>query len=501
MVKDILLCLLSAALLIFSFPKPGIWIFAWFGFIPLFVALKNKTKLKSFILAGFTGLVFWWGVIYWLCHVTALGTVILIFYLSLYFGLFGLCIYFSNNSKLPTPYSLFFLPSAWVALEYSRSYLLTGFPWAILGYSQYLNTDFVQFVDITGAWGASFLLILINIILLLIFSKDLKREKKLLLSVFLTLLIFLVYNYGWWRLNSLKGAKKIGEIKIASLQGNIPQEMKWDYGSRKVIIDKYLDLTKMAILDGAKLIVWPEASLPIVPEENPLEFGLVSEVCRKSKVPVLLGAVTSKDELYFNSALLISSQGEVAAQYDKTHLVPFGEYIPLRKALPFLETIVPIGDVSAGKKDLVFYLDHRKTGVRYEFSSLICFEDVFPDISRKFVKKGAEFLVNMTNDAWYKKTSAPYQHMQASIFRAMENRVYLVRSANTGVTCFISPQGDIISKVVDAGNNDIFIEGFISEKIPILDTRKTFYTKYGDIFAVSCFLFSALFLVIRRKNV
>jgi len=510
--KNIFLCLISALLLILSFPKANIWIFSWFGFIPLFFALKNKNNFQSFILAYLTGLIFWWGIIYWLCHITVLGTAILIFYLSLYFGFFGLCISFTYNSRLKTPYFLLFLPAAWVVLEYLRSYLLTGFPWALLGYSQYLNPEFIQFVDITGAWGGSFLLIFINSAAFLIFAKGLKRNSKLLISIFLAALIFINYNYGWWKIDSLEKIKKIGSIKIASLQGNIPQDMKWDYSSRQIIIDKYLNLSKNVISQGAKLIIWPEASLPVVPQENPQEFDLVSQLCRQSRIPILLGAITTKNDLYFNSALLISGQGEVAAQYDKTHLVPFGEYIPLRRFLPFLETVAPIGDVSRGTKNLVFYLTHGRTGIKYKFSVLICFEDVFPEISRRFVKKGAGFLVNITNDAWYKETSAPYQHMQASVFRAIENRVYLVRSANTGVSCFISPGGVLISKVSDLKNKDIFVEGFISEEVVIFEKKETIYTKYGEMFVIFCLIIlilPVLFIptakrlkrLIKKKNV
>ena len=184
-----------------------------------------------------------------------------------------------------------------------------------------------------------------------------------------------------------------------------------------------------------------------------------------------------EDEKYYNSALLIDKQGEIAGRYDKLHLVPFGEYIPLKNTFKFLETIVPIGDFTAGKDYTLFKLSAK-------FAILICFEDTIPEISRGFVNRGADFLVNITNDGWFGRSAAPYQHLSASVFRAVENRVPMARSANTGVSCFIDFGGRIIS-AVRQGNREIFIPGFKSEGITVGE-KGSLYCRMGDIFVFGC---------------
>jgi apolipoprotein N-acyltransferase len=194
----------------------------------------------------------------------------------------------------------------------------------------------------------------------------------------------------------------------------------------------------------------------------------------------LFGAVTRREDTYYNSAILLSAQGKHLCRYDKIHLVPFGEYIPFNKLLSFLETIVPIGEFSRGKIFTVFPFPDK-------FSVLICFEDLFPEISRQFVKRGAGLLVNITNDAWFGKTSAPYQHLQASVLRAVENRRFLVRAANTGISGFIDPGGKIISLLADPQGEERFISAYATQTI-YSQEKLTFYTRFGDLFLFSLFL-------------
>ncbi len=436
----------------------------------------------AFLLSYLSGLIFWWGIIYWLIHVTLAGTIILTLYLALYFGLFGLVV--SSYSLKLKAYNLLFIPSLWVILEYARSYLLTGFPWALLGYSQYLNLPAIQISDITGAWGVSFLVMMINVLIYKVISDRLwvmgrRLLKYALLPVFL---LFLSLAYGYYKLSLTPNTCYLTPIKVSVVQGNIPQELKWKEGSRDFILNKYLTLTSQASGDKPDLIVWPEASLPVVLEEEPSYYKKVEGFNKETNAPLLIGAVTAGDGQYYNSALLVSGNGNLSGKYDKIHLVPFGEYIPLRKTLGFLETIAPIGDITAGKDYTVF-------DAPAPFSVLICFEDLFPRLSRQFTKKGAGFLINITNDAWYKQTSAPYQHLQASVFRAVENRVYLVRAANTGVSAFIGPEGRIASTVRDKTGKDIFISGWATSKITLPEEKGLgLYTRYGDFFIAICFL-------------
>lgn len=479
-----LACLLSGILLALPFNNGKLWVFAWFGFVPLFFALNNKSLKEAFILFFITGIIFWSATIYWLAHVTLAGMIILILYLSLYFGLFGLII--RPCTRHSTPYALVFIPAVWVLLEYIRGYLLTGFPWALLGYSQYLNLPAAQIADITGAWGVSFLLIFVNVAIVEIICSVISgpRSRPRTIIILLIPLLVLTLGYGYYRLNQRADAGRQTALKISVIQGNIPQEIKWDIKARDAIIDKYFKFSSLAAKQGPGLIIWPEASLPIVPQEEPGYFKRVKYFVKKIDTALLLGSVTSKADLYYNSAILFSRTGTLSAQYDKIHLVPFGEYTPLKRVFWFLQNILPIGEFAAGNEYKIFTAGDS----RIKFSVLICFEDVFPGLSRRFVNRGAGLLINITNDAWFKKTAAPYQHLQASVFRAIENRVPLVRSANTGVSSFIASSGRIISQVSDNYGRNIFIDGYDTQVIGVPEGKRSFYNTYGDIFILLCFI-------------
>ncbi len=496
--KNYILCILSAVLLILSFPRTNCWVLAWFGFVPLLSAIKNKSRFKAFLFSYLTGVIFWLGIVYWLVHVTFAGMIVLVLYLALYFGFFGF-IFSAINYQLST-INLFFIPSAWVLLEYLRSHLLTGFPWALLGYSQYLNLPVIQIADITGAWGVSFLVMMVNVAIysFIVHSSSFIVRIKRYSAVILCIAIVLFY--GHYRLNHQPSTINHQPFKISVVQGNILQELKWDKSSRDFIMERYLSLSSEALKDKADLVIWPEAALPVVLEEEPSYYERLKDFVKESKMPMLLGAVNLRRSLYYNSALLISGQGRLIGQYDKLHLVPFGEYIPLRHTFSFLETIVPIGDFSRGKEYTVFQIPNPKSQIPNKFSVLICFEDLFPDLSREFVKRGAGFLVNITNDAWFKKTSSPYQHLSASVFRAVENRVFLIRAANTGVSGFIAPTGEIISLVADKFGNNIFILGYKSREIYISKRGDGFYTRYGDVFIAVCIVFILCGIIIFRKR-
>lgn len=502
-VKPICLCLLSAVLLILSFPRCNIWAFAWFGFVPLLFVIRNKSKVKAFLLSYLTGVIFWSVTIYWLIHVTLPGTIILILYLSLYFGIFGLTYNLSfdrlrtlregRSSGVEaqlTTYNFLTIPALWVSLEYARSHLLTGFPWALLGYSQYLNLPVIQIADITGVWGVSFLVMMVNVLIKQVIGDRLwvvgKRTKNIILLPILLLTLSL--GYGYYRLYLRPKTYDLRPIRVSVVQGNIPQELKWEPEAAVFIVEKYSQLSKEAAKDRPDLIIWPEASSPGLLGEDTLIFEDIFSLAKTIKSPLLIGSVSKERQEYFNSALLIDSSGKITERYDKIHLVPFGEYIPLKKLFPFLKALVPIGDIAAGEKYSIFKIPNRAPPTQNTFSVLICFEDLFPEISREFVKRGAGFLVNITNDAWYKKTAAAYQHFQASVFRAVENRVFLVRSANTGVSGFISPEGEIISLAEDKAGGNIFVDGFDTQEIISHKKNLAFYTKYGDVFPCACLL-------------
>lgn len=488
------LAILSAILLALPFANGNLWIFAWFGFVPLFFALNNKSLKEAFFLFFIAGVIFWSATVYWLVHVTLAGTAVLVIYLALYFAIFGLII--RPHTRHSSPYVLLFIPSVWVLLEYARGHLLTGFPWALLGYSQYLNLPAIQIADITGAWGVSFLVMLVNAgIVEMVWSgrnRMWPRLRRVAIILVFILSMSLYYGYSRLRQEALTGKER--RIKISVIQPNISQELKWDPDARPYIQERYSALTAAAAAQGSRLIIWPEAAIPGILGEDDTVFRQVFSLARDTGIPLLSGAVVREGENFFNSALLIDASGRFIYRYDKLHLVPFGEYIPLKKILPFLETVVPIGDITPGKEYILFGVRSSGSGVRNKFGVLICFEDLFPELSREFVKRGADFLVNMTNDAWYKETSAPYQHLQASVFRAVENRIYLARSANTGVSGFISPQGRIYP-VGGSGGKNIFVQGLDSREIPVRQGPLSLYSRFADafIFLLCIFVIYSIF--------
>lgn len=486
-----------------------LWLFAWFGFVPLFLSIQHKSQIRAFLLSYLTGIVFWSITIYWLIHVTLLGQILLILYLASYFGLFGLFVtrppLHIGRQASPVTRSLIGLlhiSSLWVILEYLRSHLLTGFGWALLGYSQYLNLPVIQIADLFGAYGVSFLVMMMNVA---IWELIKETGRIFFLSLFCLLSAL---SYGFLRLYPASApGRQAASIKISVVQGNIPQELKWAYGAESFILERYTKLTELASRDKPDLIIWPEASSPGFLGEGKDDWiaQAIFSLAKVTDVPLLFGSAVRQEEKYFNSALLIGAQGKASVRYDKLHLVPFGEFIPLKNLFPFLETIVPIGDFTPGKEYTLFplsperlYLPADSQALSSKFAVLICFEDTIPELSRNFVRKGADFLVNITNDAWFGRSWAAYQHLSASVFRAIENRVPLARSANTGISCIIDARGRITDKLCES-NKDIFISGIKTGTI-ILDKAKSLYSAVGDIFALGCLVMVGVCGIIKIRN-
>ncbi|NOX97298.1 MAG: apolipoprotein N-acyltransferase [Nitrospirae bacterium] len=497
--KDIFLSLLSGFLLIFSFPKFDLELLAWVALVPLFLAIKDKGRRESFLLSFLTGGVFFAGLLYWIATVTIYnrlvisGLLILVLYLSLYFGLFGLL---ASRRKSGTTFNFqlstfnyLYLPSLWVSLELLRSYLFSGFPWGLLGYSQYLNLPLIQISSFTGVYGISFLIVLVNVVVADCFSgRDLRLRLR-------------VSGYGLLIAGLLVGAsllygKKVlakdikgKSLKVAIVQGNILQGEKWDYGRQEEFAGIYSDLSQEASLKGPALIVWPETSIPgYLPEDRYL-FDTLVNLSKESGAYILMGGtrrlaplkgnsplkqVDEDEREYFNSAFLFSPRG-IETTYDKIHLVPFGEFVPWGRFFPFwARAILPEGGFEAGKRHTIFKIPQG------QFTVLICYEIIFPDLVRRSVEGGANFIVNITNDAWFGKTAGPYQHAAMATFRAVENRRSLVRAANTGISLFIDPFGR--REILKVKNQSIFVRGTLTKEI-VLVQGNTLYTRYGDVFA------------------
>lgn len=499
------LAILSGVLLIFIFPTvifgyhfPNLGILAWIALVPLFLAIRDENPKSAFGLGLLTGLISFLGLLYWIMFLSPpnillalaflIGLLVLAFYLALYIALF--CFLFNLCLRF-TVYGLRFIaaPCLWVALEYIRSILFSGFPWALLGYSQYLNTPLIQISEFTGVYGVSFLIVLVNATIAYSISEvqsPKSRVSKILPAVIAAVILVACFTYGKLILRTSHLTPRNSELKVGIVQGNIDLEEKWSGILHEKVLDTHIRLTEEVAKEGPELIVWSETATASCLKHEGGDLARLSDLARKVGSHLLIGSLDlAPENNYYNSAFLISPKGDITSQYNKIHLVPFGEVIPLRKQIPFLARFVERmggGDLKAGEELTIFNMGEKRFGV------LICYEGIFDNLVRRFVKKGADFVINITNDAWYERTSAPYQHFSFSVFRAIENRVPIVRAANTGVSGFIDSYGRIRKDL------DIFLEGTLVDKIN-LKSQKTFYTKFGNLFAYLCLGLSGLFLI------
>jgi len=510
--QSFILTVFSAALLVAAYPQTGWWLLAWIGLVPLLLAINGKKSIAGFWLSFLTGYLFFIGTLGWLVHVTYPGTFLLCAYLSLYVGFFALAYqFFAPLSLIPR---MLTRAAAWTVLEYTRSYLFTGFGWSLLGHSQCQNLWFVQMADITGVYGISFCIVLVNLLIAetiyccVIARSVFQRrsnpltmtpscnDKSLIIAWVMTaVLVMSAVGYGLWQLNT---PRHWPTVKVGVIQPNIPQGLKWLPQMRTLIVDKHIELTHLFHDQALDLVVWPETSLPGITSEAPDLVQSIKNTTQHERVPILYGAITQDGDRYYNSALLLSKQGQSAGQYDKIHLVPFGEFLPLRPILGWINHFIGVEDFASGTRYQLFDVgSHPKSA-----GVLICFEDTLGDLRRHVVDAGAQFWINMTNDAWFGDTKEPFMHLQAAVIGCIENKRALVRSANTGFSGFIDPFGRIFSVVENAKGKKTFIAGVAMAEVPLVDT-KTFYTKYADLFTFICFLgilWAILLLTIRKRH-
>ncbi|MDZ4241588.1 MAG: apolipoprotein N-acyltransferase, partial [Candidatus Omnitrophota bacterium] len=371
------LALVSAGLMVLAYPKTDAWPLAWFGLVPLLLALDGKRPGAAYGLGWVFGCAFFGGTLYWLMHVTGFGMALLVMFLANYIGLFALG--HSLWRKRPLMEKIFLYPALWTALEFIRDRFLSGFGWASLGHSQYLFLPVIQMADITGMFGVSFLVLMANVAIKETLRPSGGRRESRKAGLTLAMILAAVLVYGVFRLNP---AKPDPTLRVAIVQPNIPQEMKWQSSAWPVNMEKMKELTLRAAETRPDLIIWPETSYPGYIWDSPALYEDMKQFMAGVKVPLLFGAHTKIGDSYFNSAVLFDSAGQETAQYDKLHLVPFGEYLPLRRAWPFLEEIVPIEDFTAGRKQTVFTIPDGKGQT---LSVLICFEDTMARLAREFV--------------------------------------------------------------------------------------------------------------------
>ena len=507
----IIYAILSGLLLTLSFPSPGIHWLAWIALVPLLFSSRKLSFSSSFRLGFIASLTHYLTLLYWLVgtmqtygslplYLSLPVLFLLASYLALYIGLFSGIL--SRVSIKPVA-AFVIAPVLWVTLEYIRSLLFSGFPWELAGYSQYKNLIMIQISDLTGVYGVSFVIVVFNMTALVILLWLTKKKwhgqiisGKIAATALIALAIIagLTFCYGKQRLITVNKTISTAPVcKVAIVQGNIEQGIKWNPAYQVSSVQKYLSLSFLASSIKPDLIVWPETSAPFYFLYNKKLTSLLKNGIQDFESNFLIGApsfIIKKNKMidYFNSAYLLGPDGEVHGKYNKAHLVPFGEYIPLKRFLPFIGKMVEgIGDFVPGQKGAVIRQGELGLGV------LICYEVIFTDLAREMAKNNSDLLINITNDAWYGKSSAPYQHFSMAVFRAVENRRSLVRSANTGISGFIDPAGRILEQT------DIFKEAVITHSLPVM-RQKTIYTRFGDWFAISCIILQCCFIFICEIN-
>ncbi len=489
--RSFLLMLLAVVLYSLMCPPADIGILAWVALIPFLASIRHATRRQSLYLGFLYGMISAAIISRWLVFVTIPGWVGVSIYVGVYIACFGIgarLIWNKYEASALSWMPLILIPALWVALEYARATLLGGFGWTLLGYSQYRVPPLIQISDITGSYGVSFVLCMANVALFEAIHTQIKSsvaEQRIQLNRYLALpvvLIIAVFIYGVIRIATYQPADT---LRVAVIQGNIPQRFKWNAARRQEIWDVHERLTLRAAKEDPGIIVWPETSVPGYLEDTTV-MQRIQSLSREVKRPILVGTPSrksraSENTTFFNSALLLTEEGG-KKQYNKIKLVPFGEYLPLDSQIYLIRSLVPRESpyLTPGKKFTIFNISGMEFGVT------ICFEDIFPSLTRRFVRHGADFMVNMTNNALFGHSGAPRQHLQQSVFRAVENKVNFVRAANTGISCIIAPTGKIIARVQDDRGRDTFVKGYSVADIKVKKNPWTVYNVIGDVFSWTC---------------
>jgi apolipoprotein N-acyltransferase len=496
-IKAIAAAVLSGLLLTAAFPKIDFDWLAWLALVPLIWILNDIRPGEAFRRGLLTGIVHYLSLLYWLVptmviygHLPSPLAVGILFLFAAglsFLTLAPMTLIFNLLGRTPGRVLLFF-PVTWIAAEFLRSFLFTGFPWELLGYSQYRRLNLIQISDIVGVYGVSALIALANAALFLgllfllglrWYGRPVKGRVVLGGLLAAVVAIALSLGYGELRIQQIdRLAQAAPKARIAVVQGNIEQSLKWDPAFQFATIDTYVRLSLSTRPQRPDLIIWPESAAPFYFMAEIPPTRAVMEGVAAAGTDFLIGApsfrMKGNEAEYFNSAFMVGPGGDLLGKYDKAHLVPFGEYTPYKRYLPFLGKIVEhVGDFVAGPEGRTLAWRGRRLGV------LICYESIFPELSRAAVRNGAVLLANITNDAWYGKTAGPYQHYSFAVLRAVENRRAFARAANTGISGFIDPVGRRLEAT------QLMEEAAVVRELPMLETL-TVYTRRGDVLGAGC---------------
>ncbi|MBI3849019.1 MAG: apolipoprotein N-acyltransferase [Verrucomicrobia bacterium] len=537
------LAIVAGLLLAASFPKIGIAGCAWIAPGLMLAVAFGQTGKQVFRIGYVVGMAHYLATLYWLLLIPVrgapiLGWLALSTFLALYPATWvwlvskvaGFKVEVANSTA-PTKLSLadaVFSSSwirrtgwalcgaaIWVALEMTQARFLSGFPWNLLGTSQYKILPLIQIASITGVYGVSFLVVWCSLSMLCALVAVIQRPKvrsawvgELLLPL---LVVGIVFGCGYRKI--MQPASTGRELTLALVQPSIPQTLIWDANENTNRFQQLLKLSEQALTNHPDVLLWPEAAVPNLLRWHEPTYRAVTGLARSNKVWMIIGADDAEprrntpnpnDADYFNSSFLISPQGEIVKSYRKRLLVVFGEYIPLVRWLPFLTYFTPIeeGGFTPGDRPVPFEL----RDLRVKTSVLICFEDNFPHAVRDYVDDDTDFLVNLTNNGWFGEGAAQWQHAANAIFRTVENGLPLVRCTNNGLTCWVDANGRL-RDVFGMESGNVYGSGFITIRVPLLPLGQkrepTFYHQHGDWFGWGCVFATVLMmtkLAIRRKS-
>ena len=500
--RDAALAIGSGLALAAAFPKVGAHPLVWCALVPALLLVRGRPTGSALWLGWLFGAAFRAATLYWLVGaMTRFGglswplavaaAALLVGYLACYPALaLGL----SSRADVTSAHGALLAAAAWVGGEWLQGWLLTGFPWALLGYPAGHTALLVQVADVAGVWGLSFLALLVNAAL----AAALVRRRALTgAGVVGVLALAAAAAYGAAVLSHGPPAPPEA-LKVGIVQGNVAQELKWDPAAAAVLVERHLGLTRAAAARGARLIVWPESSWPdpYGIERDARAVAALRALAAERAVALLVGTVHvergAQGWEVANSALLVRPDGGFGGRYDKVHLVPFGEYLPLRSLLRFLGPMVrAVGQLRPGdERQPLLAVPEARLG---PLAVAICYEIVFPAEVRARVRAGARLLVTMTNDAWYGRSSGPYQHFDMARMRAVETRRYLVRAANTGISGIVDPWGRVLQR------SELETQAVLVGEVRQLGGT-TLYLRFGDAFAVACAIGSAAAAFVLRRR-
>ena len=485
-----------------SFPRTDWWLFAWVWLAPALCCALARPPRGALADGWLAGTVFFVALLRWLDYTFRsyseipwpLGWLpigLLAAYCGLYTGSVVAAVAWLRP-RIGAGWALGMVPVLWVAGEWIRGHLMGGFPWGLMGYSQHGELPVIQIAELAGVYGVSLLIVAVNAALAALVGLGWRRAWPGALTAAGLVVASLAFGSNVLEQDDRTDREQPSSVAVAVIQPSIEQSIKWDPSHNDQVLAIHERLTRDADASHPALIVWPETAAAIFLRADPALLARLTALSGTLETPLLIGSVDRAPGprgKFLNSAFLLDGQG-ISAKYDKIHLVPFGEYIPLGWLIGFIRSWAEfISDFDAGKTTTVFHLRGAP------FGTVICYEAIFPELFREFVAAGASFMVNITNDAWFGRTSGPWQHLATLPLRAVEHRVAIARAANTGVSAFVEPSGRVSELL------PLFERGLLHHRV-VLRTRTTLYTRLGDWLAYGCLGLAAGvlgFAVLRRS--